>query len=165
MSTEGGTSSTGSEPVSSEFATTPATSAPPSTEPAYASGRAQARRRVGKVRKPWGVWGLSIITLGIYQLYWWYKINEEVREYDERIAVQPGIAVFAAIMPIANIVTIVKTGGRLSQAQRFGGLANRCSGGLGFVLAILFGMHIVYYQGQLNKLWDVHGNQPAGTPI
>jgi hypothetical protein len=27
------------------------------------------------------VWALSIITLGIYHLVWWYKINRELRDY------------------------------------------------------------------------------------
>ena len=105
------------------------------------------------------------MTLGIYQLFWWYKVNEETREYDERVQVQPGIAVFALLWPIANIVTVVKTGGRIAQAQRSAGISSRCSGGLGILLAILFGLNVVYYQGQLNKLWEQHGNQPAGTTV
>lgn len=123
----------------------------------------QSRRRVGKVRRPWGAWGLSLITLGIYYLYWWYKVNAEVREYDERIQVQPGIAAFALCVPIAAVVTLVKTGGRIGQAQRFSGLSDRCSGALGFLFAILFATNIVYYQAQLNKIWRLHGDQPAGT--
>ena len=138
----------------------------PATVEAYvASVQPGQGRRVGKVRSPWGVWGLAIITLGIYQLYWWYKINEEARDYDERIQVQPGIAVLALFVPIANLVSLVKTGGRIGQAQRFGGLGSRCSGVLGIVFAILFATHLVYYQSQLNKLWAQHGNQPPGTRV
>lgn len=32
-----------------------------------------------KKRKPLGVLGLSFITLGIYFLVWYYKINDEMR--------------------------------------------------------------------------------------
>ena len=36
-----------------------------------------------KVRNPWAVALLPIITLGIYHLVWWYKINKELKEYGE----------------------------------------------------------------------------------
>ena len=32
-------------------------------------------------RGPVAVWLLSVVTLGIYVLVWWYKINREVREF------------------------------------------------------------------------------------
>jgi hypothetical protein len=142
----------------------PAWAVPPAQPAVTYATQSSAQRRVGKVRRPWGVWGLSLITLGIYGLYWWYKANEEVREYDAHIQVQPGIAVIAMV-PIASLVTLVKTGGRISQAQRFSGIAARCSGGLGILFAILLGTHVVYYQSQLNKLWAVHGNQLPGTSV
>ena len=31
-------------------------------------------------RSPWGVWGLSLITFGIYGLVWWHRINREMRD-------------------------------------------------------------------------------------
>ena len=34
----------------------------------------------GKRRSPWGVIGLTFLTLGIYHLYWWYEINRELRD-------------------------------------------------------------------------------------
>lgn len=33
-----------------------------------------------KARNPWGVLGLSLITLGIYPIFWWYFINRELRD-------------------------------------------------------------------------------------
>ena len=36
-----------------------------------------------KVRSPWAVALLPIITLGIYHLVWWYKINKELKAYGE----------------------------------------------------------------------------------
>jgi hypothetical protein len=127
-------------------------------------------RRVGKTRNPWGVWLLSIVTLGIYGLYWYYKVNEETREYSPTVNVQPGIALLAYMFGwltcgIATIVTIVHTGGRISQCQQMTTTRARCSGGLGILFAILLGTHVVYYQSQLNKVWDQHGNPPPGTVI
>ena len=36
-----------------------------------------------KVRNPWAVALLPIITLGIYHLVWWYKINKEMKAFGE----------------------------------------------------------------------------------
>ncbi|MGH2578744.1 MAG: DUF4234 domain-containing protein, partial [Actinomycetota bacterium] len=32
-------------------------------------------------RNPLGVLGLTLITLGIYGLYWYYKANEEIKNF------------------------------------------------------------------------------------
>ena len=34
-----------------------------------------------KLRNPLGVVGLSIITIGIYYIFWWYYINREMRDF------------------------------------------------------------------------------------
>ena len=39
-----------------------------------------SRARV-KLRSPWAVALLPFITLGIYHLVWWYKINKELKAY------------------------------------------------------------------------------------
>ncbi|MBS1888846.1 MAG: DUF4234 domain-containing protein [Actinobacteria bacterium] len=36
-----------------------------------------------KIRNPWAVALLPIITLGIYHLVWWYRINKEMKAYGE----------------------------------------------------------------------------------
>ncbi len=122
-------------------------------------------RRVGKTRNPWGVWLLSFITLGIYQLYWYYKVNSEVREYDQSIEVEPVLSLIALLIPIVNLVSMVKAAGRISKAQAASGTPHRCSGLVGFLLIFVFGTWTVYYQSQLNKVWDVHGNPPEGTAV
>ncbi len=126
-------------------------------------------RRAGKTRNPWGVWLLSLVTFGIYALWWYYKVNAEVRDYDERIQVQPGVAVLALLSSgftfgISAIVSMVKTGGRISQAQRAAGSNDRCSGLVGLLLSVV-GFGVVYYQSQVNKVWDQHGNPEPGTVV
>lgn len=108
---------------------------------------------LGKVRNPWGAWGLSLVTCGIYYVYWWYKVNEEAAAYDRSIEVNPTMSALALFVPICNIVSIVRTGDRIKSAQTNGGVLARCSGWLGLLLAILFSLHIVYYQTALNDLW------------
>jgi len=108
---------------------------------------------VGKTRSPWGVWGLTLITFGIYGLYWWYKANEEVNAYDPSIEVNPLLAMLALLVPICNIVTIIRTGNRIGQAQENATGTNGTSGIIGILLAFLAAFDFVYYQSSLNKLW------------
>ena len=38
--------------------------------------------QTGKIRNIWLVWLVwPILTLGIYHLVWWYKINREARDF------------------------------------------------------------------------------------
>ncbi len=39
---------------------------------------------VGKIRSPWAVLGLSIITLGIYGLYWQYAMFQEMKDHSNQ---------------------------------------------------------------------------------
>src|ERR1700730_16456683 len=49
-----------------------------------------------KRRNPLAVWiGLEIITLGIYHLVWWYKINDEARRFLGDPSVRPARSVLA----------------------------------------------------------------------
>jgi hypothetical protein len=126
-------------------------------------------RHAGKTRNPWGVWLLGLVTLGIYQLWWYYEVNRELRDYDEHIDVQPGVALVAVLfggilLGIPPIVSWVKTGGRIAQAQRLAGSTERCSGLVGVLLALI-GFGSVYYQSQINKVWDAYGNPLPGTPL
>jgi hypothetical protein len=118
---------------------------------------------IGKQRNPVTVWLLVLITFGIYGIYWWYKANDEVKQFDPSIEVNPTLAVLALFVPICNIVTIVRTGSRIGQAQQNASGNRECSGGLGFLLAILFALDFMYYQANLNKLWETSG-APAPAP-
>ena len=50
---------------------------------------------IGKTRNPALVVLFAIITLGIYFLVWYYKVNREIRDRDPRVEVRPGFAVLA----------------------------------------------------------------------
>lgn len=140
-------------------------SAQPSAAAAPAAGLPVApseHQKLGEVRSPLGVWGLSMITFGIYGFVWYFKVNRELREYDPTIEVQPGVAVLAlslggALCGIPPLVSFVNTGGRIAQAQQKAGVADRSSGLVGLLLYFLFGYGIAYYQSHLNKIWEAHG--------
>jgi len=141
-------------------ATPAAPPAPPASPVATAVGR-----QIGRTRNPWGVFLLNFITFGIYGLYWYYKVNAEVRDYDPEIRVDPIMSLLAItvgwVIIVPAIVSWVNTAGRIARAQRKAGSSHRCSG-WGILLLSFAG---VYYQSHLNKVWDMHGNPPAGTPV
>ncbi len=126
--------------------------------------------RMGKTRNIFLVWLVwPLITLGIYRIVWWYKINREARDLDQRIIVSPGLAVLAitlgAFIIVPPFVSIYKTGERIGQMQAAAGLAASCTGVLGLVCSFVFGLDALYYQSELNKIWAYLGGAPEGTPV
>lgn len=155
----------------SEPAAAPAAQvAPAAAGPVIAAARTSlVHRRVGKTRHPWGVWGLTIITLGIYGIVWYFKINKEVRDFEPNVVVSPGVSVLAllfgwVLLGIPTLVSIVKSGSRIARAQQGAGLPPRCSGLVGLLLWLL-GFGTVYYQSEINKVWAQFGSPPEGTAV
>ena len=123
-----------------------------------------------KVRNPLGVVGLSIITLGIYFIFWWYFINREMRDLGRARSVDlgqnPGNSVLAitlgALIIVPAIVTMWTTSARIENAQEAVGLERRVSGPVVFILLLLIGpVGIWYAQSELNKAWAAQG--PGGA--
>ena len=126
--------------------------------------------RTGKIRNIWLVWLVwPLITFGIYHVVWWYKINREARDLDVYIDVSPAIAVVAitlgALVIVPPWVSIFKTGERISKVQSAAGLPPSCSGILGLVASFFLGLHALYYQHELNKIWAHLGSVPEGTVV
>jgi hypothetical protein len=111
--------------------------APPQPPIAPGVGRIGKHRNVILV---WLIW--PIITLGIYSLVWWYKINRETHDFDRRIDVSPGVAVLAIvpgfILLVPPFVTTFRTG--------------KC-------------LHVIYMQSHLNGLWAVYNSPTEGTEV
>ncbi|MEU1376377.1 DUF4234 domain-containing protein [Streptomyces triculaminicus] len=122
-----------------------------------------------KRRNPFAAWlGLPLITFGIYGLVWYYKINKEMAEFDNRRQINPGMSLLAVTLGMFLIVppyvSLYKTGRRIADAQRAAGLQPTCSGGLGLLLAFL-GFYGLYYQIELNKVVDRYGQIQPGTQV
>ena len=67
----------------------------------------------GKVRTPWVVIVLSVITIGIYNLYWQYALCKEYRQYTgQGIGGALGL-VFAILLGIVNLFVIPSEAGGL----------------------------------------------------
>lgn len=124
----------------------------------------------GKHRNPFLVWLVwPVITLGIYHLYWWYKINDEARRLDPSIDVNPVMSLLAlfpgGFVIIPPFVTVYRTGERIRSMQRAAGATPTLIPILGLVLAFIFGLYALYYQVALNDIWSGYGNQPENSPV
>ena len=117
----------------------------------------------GKVRSPWAIIGLSIITLGIYGLYWQYATFKEMKDYS-REGIGGGLGLLLAIIiGIVNIFLMASEVGNLYAAK---GQEKPVSGKTGFwvLIPILGGLIWLFkVQGSLNRFWD--SSTPAGTAV
>jgi hypothetical protein len=113
--------------------------------------------KVGNARSPVAVILLSLITFGIYSLYWQYASFKELRAYSgEGIGGGFGL-LFAILLGIVNAFLLPMEVGRLYSAE---GRAEPVSGLTGFwVLLPLVGwiIWVIKTQGRLNDYWESHG--------
>ena len=126
--------------------------------------------RAGKTRNIWLIWLIwPLITLGIYHLVWYYKINREARDFDEKIDVKPELSLLAVligwIIIIPPFVSIYRTGERIAQMQEDAGMERSCNGWIGLVLSFFFGLYSLYYQYELNRIWARLGNPQEGSVV
>ncbi len=126
--------------------------------------------RAGKTRNIWLVWLVwPFLTLGIYHLVWWYKINREARDFDENIAVEPVLSLLAVaigwIIIVPPFVSIYRTGERIAQMQEDAGMERSCNGWIGLVLSFFAALHSLYYQYELNRIWARLGHPEEGSLV
>ncbi|MEW2324871.1 DUF4234 domain-containing protein [Streptomyces griseoincarnatus] len=119
-----------------------------------------------KRRGPVAVWlGLPIITFGIYQLVWYYKIHQELNEYDRRQNLSPAgsllVLLFLGWTLIAPLISFHNTGKAIANAQRAAGLQVTCSPAASTWLAFAFGINVWYMQRELNRVTEAY---PGATP-
>ena len=126
---------------------------------------------VAKIRNPIAVVIFTIITLGIYQVFWWYFTNREMAEYGRArgtnelgdnptkstLALFPG-----ALIVVPAIWTIVTTFQRVQAAQRLNG-QTPINGWLGVVIVVVISPILVgYMQSGLNSAWKAAGAAEPG---
>ena len=123
-----------------------------------------------KQRNIFAVWLLPFITFGIYGLVWYYKINDEMKQFDPSAKINPTGSLLTVMFGgflclIPPLVSYYNTGQRIADAQRAAGLPQTCAPILGLVLNFLFGVGGLYYQAELNKIVVHYGSVPAGSPV
>jgi Domain of unknown function (DUF4234)/Short C-terminal domain len=126
-----------------------------------------------KIRNPWGVLGLSIVTFGIYAIFWWYYINRELRDLGRAKRVSglgdnPGLSTAAYVLGgflfyIPTIWTVVTTMRRIQAGHRATGQRDVLNGWIAALVWILtLGLGgLVFSQYEMNKMWR---EQPIAPP-
>ncbi|MGW6460028.1 DUF4234 domain-containing protein [Streptomyces sp. NPDC055078] len=134
--------------------------------PAAGSSTGLTMKRRGSV----AVWiGLPLVTLGIYNLVWYYKIHNELQEFDRRLALKPTgsllVLIFLGWTLIAPLISFRNTGRAIADAQRAAGLPVTCSPASSAFLVFVFGLNIWYMQRQLNLVVDAYPGTTPGTEV
>ena len=111
----------------------------------------------GTVRSPVVVILLSLITLGIYALYWQYAVFKELKEYSGE-GIGGGLAlVFAILLGVVNVFMLPYEIGNL-YARR--GQPEPVSALTGFWVLLPFVGWIIWVvktQGRMNDVWESSG--------
>jgi hypothetical protein len=130
-----------------------------------------------KVRNPWAVALLPIITLGIYHLVWWYRINKELKEYGEAKGYDLGqnptnsvLALFpGGLIIVPALITYWRGTKRVMGAAKLGG-KEPVNGWIALLLYLFIAPGMwAYLQVSLNHLWEAEAEplpgQEAPPPV
>jgi hypothetical protein len=127
--------------------------------------------KTAKIRHPVAVVVFSLITLGIYHLYWWYQINREMRDLGEArglddlgekplnslLAFFPGGLII--VPPYVSLYNGVK---RMQRAQEVTTGAVSLNGWIALILLLVLGLILPgYLQAEMNKVWENVGSGGA----
>jgi Domain of unknown function (DUF4234) len=127
-----------------------------------------------KIRSPWAVALLPIITLGIYHLVWWYRVNRELRDYGRAkgydLGQNPTASVLAlfpgAIVVIPALVTYWRGTKRVQGAARIAGREPQVNGWIALILYVLLSPAFwAYLQVSLNDVWRADGQPLPGQAL
>jgi hypothetical protein len=135
---------------------------------------------IAKKRNPWGVFGLTLITLGIYGIFWWYYVNKEMVELGrargtDELGDNPGVSVLAIVpgflLIVPPLVSYYRGVQRMQAAARLTG-AEPVNGWIALIIFVLITVAFApYLQSCLNKVWETQaggggiggGQQPAAS--
>ena len=141
---------------------------PPYGDPSYgmqyAGGGARAGLyAAGENRDPIMVIVFSIITCGIYAIWWWYTIMTEIKNSLGREDVNPGLDLVLALVTcgLYGIYLHYKYPQLMLEMQDRAGLPRNDISVISLVLAVV-GLGVVslfMMQTELNKIWDAAGRR------
>lgn len=118
----------------------------------------------GQVRSPWGVWWLSALTLGIYYLIWYVRLNKEIaRVAGVDVTVGTAGLWMSQCVAIANWVSLAHTARRLRTALERAGAEPSVSAARTVLASLWFGSHVRYLQRRTNELWRTLEDRAAVT--
>jgi membrane protease YdiL (CAAX protease family) len=128
-----------------------------------------------KIRNVFAVAILSVVTLGIYVVFWWYFVNREMADLGRarqtnELGTSPWTSVLAvtlgALVIVPAIMSIIGTFRRVQATQRLTGQTQVINGWLGLVLLVVIApAFYAYMQSGLNSSWEaLRGEAPAPAP-
>lgn len=120
-----------------------------------------------KQRNIFGVWlGLPLITLGIYHLVWYWKINDEARRYLGDQSINPWMSLLAltlgSLIVVPPFVSVYNTGRRVRAMEDRAGTRDRIEPVLSLILVFVAGTYVLYLQAHLNGIWEMY-LRPGGS--
>lgn len=114
-------------------------------------------RPIGKVRSPIAVILLSIITLGIYAIYWHYAMFNETNKFDDE-GVNGIIGLLLSI--VCAIVVVFLLPWQIGESRKRAGLPERVNAIYGLWILLPFVgwiIWVVLVQNATNELWESQG--------
>jgi hypothetical protein len=126
-----------------------------------------------KIRNIIAVPVLMIVTLGIYLVVWWYRINRELADLGRARGtaelgdspVKSTLALFPGmILIVPALWTMVTTFQRIQRAQRLEG-ESPINGWIGLILYLVFSPALyAYMQSGLNAVWRQQTHAGVAQP-
>ena len=123
-------------------------------------------------RNPLGVLGLTFITLGIYGLYWYYKINEEIRRFEKDESISPARSLMALLFGwliiVPPFIAVWNTANHVLKMEERTGVQSQISPALAVVLLLVISFALgIYVQEHVNRVWDKAAGTraPAAPPM
>ena len=110
-------------------------------------------------RNPLGVLGLTVITLGIYFLYWYWKINDELRLYKRDESISPTRSLMAMLFGwliiVPPFIAMYNTSKHVRDAEQRLGVQPQLEPALTIVFLLIIAIgNTIYVQEHLNRIWD-----------
>jgi hypothetical protein len=110
-------------------------------------------------RNPLGVLGLTVITLGIYFLYWYWKINDELRLYKRDESISPTRSLMAMLFGwliiVPPFIAMYNTSKHVQDAEQRLGVQPQLEPALTIVFLLFVAIgNTIYVQEHLNRIWD-----------
>jgi len=130
----------------------------------------QGAEKPAKIRSVIAVPVLSLITLGIYYVVWYYKINREMADYgrvnghSNELGDSPVTSLVAitlgALIIVPALVSLFRTFKRIQALQRITGGGQEINGWIGVIAFIVFSPILYgYMQSGLNSAWQAYASK------
>lgn len=120
-------------------------------------------------RNPLGVLALSLVTFGIYFFYWYYKVNDELRQFEHDPTISPTRSLMAIlfgwIIIVPPFIAMYNTAKHVQKAEQRLGAQPQLEPALVIVIMLVLSVgNGIYIQEHLNRLWDRGMSVPTPMP-